>query len=519
MYYHEPWFDEAQAWLIARDATILELLTSITHYEGHPPIWYLILMPFAKNGVTFEIGLKSINFTLATIAMGIFIFKAPFNRFIRCTIPFTYFFFYQYGVISRAYSLMMLGFVLSALMYKDRNKKPFHFIVALAVICSSSAYGIIIVAGISIVWLWEMIGKAFSLNKMKLFIKSKRFYALISLLIYNILLVICIYPYEGTYAINVVKKGSNLLLTSFIAPVEATFLNVLYNKTILNNVYILTISIILGSYFVYLSLYKVAKKFKKRALLILPYFMFILFGGIVYFSVHHIGIITMYYMFFFWCCFDEKPKILECMKNLRLIYGERIEKILYEVGRVSIYVMILISIYWSVAASINDISYNYGNGRETAKFIKNNKLEDFNILVSWGKSINLDQGEEYYAYNYLLGVPALPYFDKNIFYNFNNHLNNKCYLIHKIEKDGAQTKNLIENNYPDMLISTDDSVFTFGSEINLEDFALVKIVHGNLIWKGVTVENRQLIYMRKDLLNNYSQLRPLNLQEEKIYSK
>ena len=48
MYFHEPWFDEAQAWLIAQDASLVELLTSITHYEGHPPIWFLALMPFAK---------------------------------------------------------------------------------------------------------------------------------------------------------------------------------------------------------------------------------------------------------------------------------------------------------------------------------------------------------------------------------------------------------------------------------------------------------------------------------------
>jgi len=48
MYFHEPWFDEVQAWMIARCATIKELLTVIPHYEGHPPLWHMILMPIVE---------------------------------------------------------------------------------------------------------------------------------------------------------------------------------------------------------------------------------------------------------------------------------------------------------------------------------------------------------------------------------------------------------------------------------------------------------------------------------------
>lgn len=519
MYYHEPWYDEAQAWLIARDATIHELLTSITHYEGHPPIWHLILMPFAKLGVPFEIGLKSINFTFATTAMGIFIFKAPFNRFIRCTIPFTYFFFYQYGVISRTYSLMMLGFVLSALIYKERNEKPFQFSVALSVICGASAYGMVIAAGISIVWLWEMIGKSFSLNKIKLFLKSKSFRALSVLLVYNILLLLCIYPYNDTYATNAIPKGSNLFFTFFIAPVEATFLNILYNKTINNNINLAAISIILGASLIYLMLYEVARMFKKRVLLIIPYLMFIIFGGIVYFWSHHVGISAMFYMFFFWCCFDERVKTTQTLKAPRLVLGKHIKKVPYQVGKVIIYIMIGISIYWSFSASVNDIFYNYSTGRETAKFIINNKLDKLNILVAWRESVNLSSGDKYYDYNLLQGVNVLPYFDKNIFYNYNKQDNNRCYELHKVEKDESYVKRLIVNNYPDILIGTSYPVFTFNPQVNLDDFALVKSISSNAMWKAVTVEERQLIYMRKDLLKNYPQLKPLKYEDKKIPDK
>lgn len=43
MAFHEPWFDEAQSWLIARDASFRDMLLVRPHYEGHPPLWWLML--------------------------------------------------------------------------------------------------------------------------------------------------------------------------------------------------------------------------------------------------------------------------------------------------------------------------------------------------------------------------------------------------------------------------------------------------------------------------------------------
>lgn len=44
---HAFWFDEAQAWLISRHSASLQDLLQILRFEGHPPLWYLILWPFA----------------------------------------------------------------------------------------------------------------------------------------------------------------------------------------------------------------------------------------------------------------------------------------------------------------------------------------------------------------------------------------------------------------------------------------------------------------------------------------
>lgn len=513
MFYHEPWFDEAQAWLIARDATIWELFNSIMHYEGHPPIWFLILMPFAKSGVPFELGIKTVNFVLVTLAMGILIFKAPFHRAIRCTIPFTYFFFYQYGVISRTYSLMMLGFVLSALLYKERNQKPFRFTVALLLLCGASAYGILFSVGIVIAWLWEIFDKSLSMNQIKCFLKSKRFYAIFILLILNLLLLLCIYPYQDTYATNTFQKGASiamLLYMFFMAPADATSFLVLSESTRNISIYFLSI---VTSCLIHIKIFALTKSFQKHALYIVPYLLFTIFSATVYFWIHHIGIIPMFYLFLFWCCYDEGEKTIE-NPNYKSILGNTIKKCLFYSERVLVFTMIGVSIYWSIAASINEISLNYGTGRETSKFITDYNLDQMNILVAWRQLIDSDSGETYNDYNSLQGIPALAYFNENIFYNFNHQLNNQCYLLHKIETNGFNTKNRIESNYPEILIGTEAYNYTFGSEINRDDYALVKSVHGNTIWKNKTFESKQLIFIRKDLLINYPNLKPLSLEDE-----
>jgi len=44
---HEPWEDEARAWLIARDLDLLSIFKQMA-YEGTPALWHMLLVPLAK---------------------------------------------------------------------------------------------------------------------------------------------------------------------------------------------------------------------------------------------------------------------------------------------------------------------------------------------------------------------------------------------------------------------------------------------------------------------------------------
>ena len=47
---HVNWRDEAQAWLLARDLSPVQLFRQMS-YEGYPCLWHLLLMPLAKLGL------------------------------------------------------------------------------------------------------------------------------------------------------------------------------------------------------------------------------------------------------------------------------------------------------------------------------------------------------------------------------------------------------------------------------------------------------------------------------------
>lgn len=122
--FHEPWFDEAQAWLIARDCSWKELLTVRTHYEGHPPLWWMLLAIPAKLGMPYEIGLKSLNLMCAALMIWLLEFKTKLPELLKVILPFSYFLCYQYGVTSRPYALMIAAMLLIAINWNNRNTKP-----------------------------------------------------------------------------------------------------------------------------------------------------------------------------------------------------------------------------------------------------------------------------------------------------------------------------------------------------------------------------------------------------------
>ncbi|MDR3598282.1 hypothetical protein [Clostridium sp.] len=514
MYFHEPWFDEAQAWLIARDASLKEILFVLPHYEGHPPIWHLILLPFAKLGAPYELSIKMVSLTFCSIAMGLFIFKSPFKRIVRLTVPFTYFFFYQYGVISRPYCVLMLGFILCGMFYTTKEAKPFRFIIALGILCSASAYGIIISAGIAIAWLIEIFYKDFSTNSIKKFCYDKRFFALLILLIFNLMLVISIIPKPDTYAMtNVVKNNdyiNRFIYMFFVLPGDATYLDICNYFTTKLTLNIESAIGIVGSSIISLLLIVFTKRNNKLLVLLIPYSFIGIFSTFVYFNPHHVGIITAFFLFVIWICYEDKKVEDINFKFLnRLARKESDIRLLNSIPKVLFGIIIGISMVWTIISSVNEIYVPYGVGRNLAQFIKENNLDKYHIMAQWKQYTNNETKKTIVDTNLIGGTDTLPYFNKNIYYNLNNNIPNKCFVTHMVTNNDENIKEWKKIGFPDVIIGSPDLRVVFGNSLSYKDYVCVYDAKGAYIWKSEVTDYDYLVYIKKDIMDQFPNLKEI----------
>lgn len=127
---HEPWRDESQAWLIARDASLGELFGRVLSEEGHPALWYLMLMPFAKAGMPYA-SMLIVSMVVTFAAVTVF-FVADVPLWVKIVLPFTPLCVYYLPVLSRSYCLVALVCALIIAVYPQRLRRPWCFAVLLA---------------------------------------------------------------------------------------------------------------------------------------------------------------------------------------------------------------------------------------------------------------------------------------------------------------------------------------------------------------------------------------------------
>jgi hypothetical protein len=154
-YHHEPWFDEAQAWLLAREASVPDLFLRQLRHEGTPGLWYLLLMLPAKLGFPYWT-MHLLAAASATAASAMILWLSPFPPAIRIAIPFTYFLLYQYAVVARSYALLApLLFAIAWFLPRTRSK-PWILIALLIALANVSIHGTLAAVGILLAYLIDI---------------------------------------------------------------------------------------------------------------------------------------------------------------------------------------------------------------------------------------------------------------------------------------------------------------------------------------------------------------------------
>lgn len=114
--WHEPWADEAQAWLLARDSGFWQMMLHGIRYEGSPGLWHALLWVLVRLHVSF-MGMHWIAGAIAAGGVYLLLRYSPFPLVLRVLLPFGFWFAYQDAVVARSYVLFaVLAFGAAALL-------------------------------------------------------------------------------------------------------------------------------------------------------------------------------------------------------------------------------------------------------------------------------------------------------------------------------------------------------------------------------------------------------------------
>lgn len=120
---HELSGDEIHSWNITKASGSISDLINNTRYEGHPPVWYLILWSISK--FTHNLAFVQVaQLIIASSVVFIVLFYSPFPLITRVLIPFGYYFLFEYGILSRNYAIGVLpAFCVCYILQKDFKYK------------------------------------------------------------------------------------------------------------------------------------------------------------------------------------------------------------------------------------------------------------------------------------------------------------------------------------------------------------------------------------------------------------
>ena len=557
-FFHELWYDEIQAYMLAKDASWTDLIFNVTHLEGHPPLFSALLAIFAKTGVPMKIGIRIVSFPFSLIGAYLVIFKAPFKKWIRCLIPFTFFIFYQYTVICRPYSMMFAAFMLAALFYKTRNEKPLRYLLALTLLCWCSTYGILFAGCFCLVWVFEIVFELKGKDFFNRVFKDKRFWFLWGILINALFILYLIYPKGNVFGVYFHDKSHPikcLIYTLLMMPADSMVTDIGFFGSLQDRTYQfmkispLTVGAVFMSLTILLTVYFVTYIYKKRRIFVFPFIAFAIYGALGYLCNHHIGITILFFVFLMWICFEDNVEKRPLPKYFTKI-DEQYKNLSLKIARLVMILCLGMSLVWTCFSCFNDITHTVWYAEEVNNVIEEYNLSNYRIIADWpyypvndGKidcsletlDLYKDIPEEeinnspffYNVYNInpadYYQVPVMTNFadivafnskGENYLSNFNDGDNNMRYINHDCmtrEEADSYAKKLGENGYPDIIIGDPNIISFMGLDIRNTEYKPIYAIRIFRPYKYLLTYQSSYIYIRGDLWND-RELWPIHFQ-------
>ena len=160
LYHHELWRDETETWMIAAGSHSPAEIFRNARYEGHPYLWFFVVWPFTYFNSPDWV--KVPHFLIAVGSCYLIARYTPFPKWVTLLLMFGYFFFYEYGAISRNYQLGVMGVMGFCLLYPVALRKPWVGAIFLCIAAGAHFLSLIIALALGFYFLVGLVQKILS---------------------------------------------------------------------------------------------------------------------------------------------------------------------------------------------------------------------------------------------------------------------------------------------------------------------------------------------------------------------
>lgn len=135
-WYHEPWRDEAQGYVVVRDNSLVGLILHMK-VESQFLLWYLFTWPFVRLLGMPIFGVALMHWALSCSTAYLILRRAPFRLLTRAALIFSVLFAFEFTVVTRHYAIGV--FLLTVLMvnWRERFRHPVLYACGIA-LCAST---------------------------------------------------------------------------------------------------------------------------------------------------------------------------------------------------------------------------------------------------------------------------------------------------------------------------------------------------------------------------------------------
>jgi hypothetical protein len=146
-------------------------------------------------------GLGVIGLLCAIGGVALMLLRAPFPRYVRWPLAFSYFMVYQYAVIARPYVLFPLLAFAAAILFKD-TKHPERITFILILLANLTLHGLLLAACIGLAYVWQAVRHWSDLDER---VRGRYVLSVGGMLLVFLFLAAVLYPPPDVVALNAVK--------------------------------------------------------------------------------------------------------------------------------------------------------------------------------------------------------------------------------------------------------------------------------------------------------------------------